>query len=50
MCVLHKRYGQFRGTQFLVLVLITFRLVAFFYLSGKIIHNFGPTTEMVLVP
>ena len=45
-----KRHGQFRGTQFLILVLNSFKLVEFLYSSGKIIHNFGPKTEMVSVP
>ena len=50
MYVLHKRHGQFRGTQFLTLLLNSFRLVEFLYTSGKIIHNFGAKTEMVSVP
>ena len=50
MYVLHKRHGQFRGTQFLIVLLNSFRLVGFLYSSGKIIHNFGPKAEMVSVP
>ena len=46
MYVLQKRHGQFRGTQFLILVLKSFRLDEFLYSSGKIIHNNGPQTEM----
>ena len=50
MYVLHKRHRRFRGTQFLILLLNSFKLVEFLYSSGKIIHNFGPKTEMVSVP
>ena len=49
MYVLHKRHGQFRGTQFLISVLNSFRFVEFLHSSVKIIHNFGPTTEIVSV-
>ena len=50
MCVLHKRRGQFRGAQFLILVLNSCKLVEFLYWSGKINHNLGPKREMVSVP
>ena len=50
MYVWHKRHGQFRGTQFLILLLNSFRLVEFLYSSGKIIYNFGPKIEMVSIP
>ena len=50
MYVLHKRHGQFRGTQFLILVLNYFKLGELLCSSGNIIHNFGPKTEMVSVP
>ena len=49
MYVLQKRHGQFRGTQFLILVLRSFRLDEFLYSSGKIIHNNGPKTEMEIL-
>ena len=47
MHVLHKWHKQFRGTQFLILVSNSFRFVEFLYSSGKIIHEFGPKTEIV---
>ena len=50
MYVLHKGHGQFTATEFLILVLNYFRLAEFLYLLGKIIHNFGPKTEMVSIP
>ena len=50
MYVLHKWHGQFRGTQFLILVLNSFKLVEFLYSPGKITQSFGPKTEMVSVP
>ena len=50
MYVLDKRHGQFRGIHFLIFVSNSFKLVAFLYSSGKIIHNFGPETVMVSVP
>ena len=39
MYVSHKWHGQFWGTQFLILVLNSFRHVKFLCLSGKIIHK-----------
>ena len=50
MYVSDKQHGQFRGTQFLILLLNSFRLVEFLYSSGKIIYNFGPKIEMVSIP
>ena len=49
MYVLQKRHGQFRDTQFLILVLKSFRLVEILYSSGKIIHKNGPKTEMEML-
>ena len=45
MYVSHEQYDQFWGTQFLILVLISFRLDY----SGKIIHNLGSKTGKVSV-